>query len=69
METDLVSVHPDSINQIDLDMLGTTLVANCNENFDIPDGLLDQERESSLLSQPGQLPLLSRAPYKEVDDI
>jgi len=66
--TNLFSVKFDSINQLELDLLKTAVVADGNENVDMSDDLLEQEIEELRLSQPRQPPLLQGVPYKEVDD-
>jgi len=66
IETDLMSVQFDSINQIELDLLGTLTTANNGENVAITDNLLDLDLESIVFSQSKQLSAVSPVPYKRV---
>jgi len=68
METVLMLVQPDSINQIDIDLLGTLTTANNDESMVLTGGLLKQDLESIILSQSKQLSTVSRVPYKGVSN-
>jgi len=59
METDLMPVQYDSINQIELDLLGTLTIANNDKNVAMTDNLLDLILECIVLSQFKQLPVVS----------
>jgi len=59
MEIDLMPVQYDSINQIELDLLGTLTTANNDKNVAMTDSLLDLILECIVLSQLKQLPVVS----------
>lgn len=66
METDLMSVQSGSVNQFELDLLGTLTTAIDDENLVMTDNLIDRYLKFIILGQCKQLSTVSRVPYKRV---
>jgi len=60
----MMSVLSDSINLVELDLLGTLTTVNSAENMVMTDDLLDLELKPITLSQPKQLSAVLQVPYK-----